>query len=57
MARTPVFKDNIARLFDEAAATELTPGIVSLIESKATPAQIREIPVTRILPNPAQPRL
>ena len=57
MARTPVFKDNIARLFDEAASTELTPGIVSLIESKATRAQIREIPVGKILPNPAQPRL
>jgi ParB family chromosome partitioning protein len=52
-----VFKDNIARLFDEAAATELTPGIVSLIESRTTRAQIREIPVGRILPNPAQPRL
>jgi ParB family transcriptional regulator, chromosome partitioning protein len=57
LARTPVFKDNIARLFDEAAATELTPGIVSLIESKTTRAQIREIPVGKILPNPAQPRL
>jgi ParB family chromosome partitioning protein len=57
LARQPVFKDNIARLFDEAAATELTPGIVSLIESRTTRAQIREIPVGRILPNPAQPRL
>ena len=57
MARQPVFKDNIARLFDEAAATELTPGIVSLIESRTTRAQIRDIPVTKILPNPAQPRL
>ena len=57
MARPPVFKDNIARLFDEAVATELTPGIVSLIESRTTRAQIREIPVGRILPNPAQPRL
>ena len=49
MARTPVFKDNIARLFDEAASTELTPGIVSLIESKATRAQIRDIPIGKIL--------
>ena len=57
MARQPVFKDNIARLFDEAAATELTPGIVSLIESRTTRAQIRDLPVTKILPNPAQPRL
>ena len=57
MARTPVFKDNIARLFDEAAATELTPGIVSLIESRTTRAQIRQVPIGRILPNPAQPRL
>lgn len=57
MARQPVFKDNIARLFDEAAATELTPGIVSLIESRTTRAQIRDIPVSKILPNPAQPRL
>ena len=57
MARPPVFKDNIARLFDEAAATELTPGMVSLIESRATRAQIREVPTNRVLPNPAQPRL
>jgi len=57
LARPPVFKDNIARLFDEAAATELTPGIVSLIESRSTRAQIREVPTNRVLPNPAQPRL
>jgi len=57
LARPPVFKDNIARLFDEAAATELTPGMVSLIESRATRAQIREVPTNRVLPNPAQPRL
>ena len=57
MAKPPVFKDNIARLFDEAAATELTPGIVSLIESRTIQAQIREIPIGRVLPNPAQPRL
>jgi ParB family chromosome partitioning protein len=57
LARPPVFKDNIARLFDEAAATELTPGIVSLIGSRSTRAQIREVPTNRVLPNPAQPRL
>lgn len=57
MAKPPVFKDNIARLFDEAAATELTPGIVSLIESREIQPQIREIPIGRVLPNPAQPRL
>jgi len=57
LARPPVFKDNIARLFDEAAATELTPGIVSLIGARATRAQIREVPANRVLPNPAQPRL
>ena len=57
MAKPPVFKDNIARLFDEAAATELTPGIVALIESRTIQAQIREIPIGRVLPNPAQPRL
>ncbi|MGZ6372689.1 MAG: ParB/RepB/Spo0J family partition protein, partial [Candidatus Limnocylindria bacterium] len=45
------------RLFDEAQATDLAPGIVSLIESRATHAQIREVPTNRILPNPAQPRL
>src|SRR4029079_10021995 len=33
------------------------PGIVSLIESKGVHAQIREIPVEKILPNPSQPRL
>ena len=53
----PAFRENIHRLFDEAQATDLAPGIVSLIESRATHAQIREIPVERILPNPAQPRL
>jgi ParB family chromosome partitioning protein len=57
LARPPVFKDNIARLFDEAAATELTAGIVSLIDSRSTRVQIREVPTNRVLPNPAQPRL
>jgi ParB family chromosome partitioning protein len=52
-----VFSENIHRLFDEAQATDLAPGIVSLIESRATQAQIREVPTGRILPNPAQPRL
>ena len=51
------FKENIHRLFDEAQQTDLAPGIVSLIESRATQAQIREVPVGKILPNPAQPRL
>jgi ParB family transcriptional regulator, chromosome partitioning protein len=50
-------RENIHRLFDEAQQADLGPGIVSLIESRATRAQIREIPVARILPNPAQPRL
>ena len=57
MARPPVFKDNIARLFDEAAATELTAGLVSLIDSRSTRVQIRDVPTNRVLPNPAQPRL
>ena len=51
------FKENIHRLFDEAQQTDLAPGVVSLIESRATHAQIREVPVGKILPNPAQPRL
>jgi ParB family chromosome partitioning protein len=53
----PAFRQNIQRLFDEAANTDLAPGIVSLIESRATHAQLRELAVDRILPNPAQPRL
>ncbi len=53
----PAFRENIHRLFDEAQSADLGPGIVSLIESRATRAQIREIVVGRILPNPAQPRL
>jgi ParB family chromosome partitioning protein len=57
LASKPVFRDNIQRLFDEAVSTELTPGLVSLIESRDLKAQIRELPVNRILPNPAQPRL
>jgi ParB family chromosome partitioning protein len=56
-SKGPAFRENIHRLFDEAQATDLGPGIVSLIESRATHAQIREIPVAKILPNPAQPRL
>jgi ParB family chromosome partitioning protein len=56
-SKRPELRANIHRLFDEAQATDLAPGIVSLIESRATRAQIREVPVERILPNPAQPRL
>ncbi len=56
-SKRPAFSQNIHRLFDEAQATDLAPGIVSLIESRATRAQLREVPVERILPNPAQPRL
>ena len=55
--KRPAFSENIHRLFDEAQAADLAPGIVSLIESRATQAQIREVPVSKILPNPAQPRL
>jgi ParB family transcriptional regulator, chromosome partitioning protein len=55
--KRPVLREKIHRLFDEAQATDLAPGIVSLIESRATQAQIREVPVSKILPNPAQPRL
>jgi len=56
-SQRPILRQNIQRLFDEAANTDLAPGIVSLIESRATHAQLRELPVERILPNPAQPRL
>ena len=56
-SKGPAFRENIHRLFDEAQATDLAPGIVSLIESRATHAQIREVPIDKILPNPAQPRL
>jgi ParB family chromosome partitioning protein len=56
-SKRPAFRENIHRLFDEAQAADLAPGIVSLIESRATHAQMREVPVSRILPNPAQPRL
>ena len=56
-SKGPAFRENIHRLFDEAQATDLAPGTVSLIESRGTHAQIREVPVGKILPNPAQPRL
>jgi ParB family chromosome partitioning protein len=56
-SKRPAFSENIHRHFDEAQAIDLAPGIVSLIESRATHAQIREVPTNRILPNPAQPRL
>jgi ParB family chromosome partitioning protein len=56
-SKRPAFRENIHRLFDEAQQTDLGPGIVSLIESRATRASIREVPLDKILPNPAQPRL
>jgi ParB/RepB/Spo0J family partition protein len=56
-SKRPAFRENIHRLFDEAQQADLGPGIVSLIESRATRATIREVPLDRILPNPAQPRL
>ncbi len=56
-SKRPALRENIHRLFDEANQTDLAPGIVSLIESRATHAQIREVPIAKILPNPAQPRL
>lgn len=56
-SKRPALRENIHRLFDEASQTDLAPGIVSLIESRATHAQIREVPISKILPNPAQPRL
>jgi ParB family chromosome partitioning protein len=56
-SKGPAFRENIHRLFDEAQTAELGPGIVSLIESRATRAQLREIGIDKILPNPAQPRL
>ncbi|MEO8247069.1 MAG: ParB/RepB/Spo0J family partition protein [Chloroflexota bacterium] len=56
-SKGPAFRENIHRLFDEAQSSELAPGIVSLIESRATRAQLREIGIDKILPNPAQPRL
>jgi ParB family chromosome partitioning protein len=56
-SKRPAFRENIHRLFDEAQNADLGPGVVSLIESRATRATIREVPLDRILPNPAQPRL
>ena len=56
-SKRPAFRENIHRLFDEAQQQDLGPGIVSLIESRATRAQMRELPIDKILPNPAQPRL
>ena len=56
-SKRPALRENIHRLFDEAQQQDLGPGIVSLIESRATRAQMREIGVEKILPNPAQPRL
>jgi ParB family chromosome partitioning protein len=55
-SKRPAFRENIHRLFDEANETDLAPGIVSLIESRATRAQLRELALDRILPNPAPPR-
>ena len=57
MADRAAFKQNIQRLFDEANKTELSPGIVSLLESRGGKVAMRDIPVERVLPNPAQPRL
>lgn len=56
-SKRPAFRENIHRLFDEAQQADLGPGVVSLIESRATRATIREVALDKILPNPAQPRL
>ncbi len=56
-SKRPAFRENIHRLFDEAQQTDLGPGIVSLIESRATKASMRDVALDKILPNPAQPRL
>jgi len=56
-SKRPMFRENIHRLFDEAQQADLGPGVVSLIESRATRATVREVPLDKILPNPAQPRL
>lgn len=56
-SKRPMFRENIHRLFDEAQQADLGPGVVSLIESRATRATIREVALDKILPNPAQPRL
>jgi len=56
-SKRPAFSENIHRLFDEAKATDLAPGIVSLIESRATHAQIREVPTNRIRLAEAPPEI
>ncbi|HEX2222455.1 MAG TPA: ParB/RepB/Spo0J family partition protein [Candidatus Limnocylindria bacterium] len=57
MGKREAFRENIHRLFEEAQQTDLGAGVVQLIESRGQQAQIRELQVDRILPNPAQPRL
>jgi ParB family chromosome partitioning protein len=56
-SKRPGFRDNIHRLFEEAQQTDLSSGVVQLIESRGQQAQLKDLPVDRIPPNPAQPRL
>ena len=57
MADRAAIRQDIQRLFGDAASTELAPGVLSLLESRGGKTTIREVPIDRILPNPAQPRL
>ena len=47
-SKRPALRENIHRLFDEAQGIDLAPGIVSLIESRATHAQLRELTLAKL---------
>ena len=48
------FRDAGSRIFQQE--TETAPGIISLLAAR-TPTAVREIPLEKVRPNPAQPRM
>ena len=48
------FRDAGSRIFQQE--TEAQPGIISLLAAR-TPTAVRELPLEKVIPNPAQPRM
>ncbi len=52
--RTKSFRDAGSRIFEQGSAGQ--DGIISLLSAR-TPTAVREIPISKIQPNPSQPRM
>ncbi|MBU6424023.1 MAG: ParB/RepB/Spo0J family partition protein [Chloroflexi bacterium] len=52
--RTKSFRDAGSRIFEQENGTQ--DGIISLLAAR-TPTAVRDIPISRIAPNPSQPRM